>query len=70
MAIKDQLKDKWQDLSPGVRSTIAIIGLLGFLMIVGSVIVGNDKPKNNTKTEGTSDTKLNRPWFRRHLQAS
>lgn len=58
MAIKDQLKDKWQDLSPGVRSTIAIIGLLGFLMIVGSVIVGNDKPKNNTKTEGTSDTKL------------
>ncbi len=39
-------------------------------MIVGSVIVGNDKPKNNTKTEGTSDTKLNRPWFRRHLQAS
>lgn len=30
MAIKDQLKDKWQDLSPGVRSTVAIVGLLGF----------------------------------------
>lgn len=58
MAIKDQLKDKWQDLSPGVRSTVAIIGLLGLLMIVGSVIVGNDKPKKNTKTDGTSDTKL------------
>ncbi|WP_060515494.1 TraB/VirB10 family protein [Pseudomonas sp. NBRC 111132] len=58
MAIKDQLKDKWRDLSPGVRSTIAIIGLLGFLMIVGSVIVGNDKPKNNSKTDATSDTKL------------
>lgn len=58
MAIKDQLKDKWQDLSPGVRSTIAVIGLLGFLMIVGSVIVGNDKPKNNSKTDATSDTKL------------
>lgn len=27
-------------------------------MIVGSVIIGNDKPKNNSKTDATSDTKL------------
>ncbi|AXQ51227.1 MULTISPECIES: TraB/VirB10 family protein [Pseudomonas] len=58
MAINDQLKEKWNDLSPRMRTIVAIAGLFSFLMIVGTVIVGNDKPKANTKASTTSDTKL------------
>lgn len=58
MAIKDDLKSKWQDLSPGTRTGLAIGSLFIFLIGVGSVVVGGEKPKNPHANDPLSETKL------------
>ncbi|SDJ06016.1 TraB/VirB10 family protein [Pseudomonas abietaniphila] len=58
MAFKDDLKSKWQDLSPAVRSCIAIGGLFAVLILAGSILVGGEKPKNKNATDPLSETKL------------
>lgn len=58
MAFKDDLKSKWHDLSPGVRSAVAIGGLFTVLIGASAIIVGNEKPKTNSNPGTVSETKL------------
>lgn len=58
MAIKDDLKSKWHELSPTTRSIVAVGGLFAVLIAAGAIIVGNDKPKSNPNPGTVSETKL------------
>lgn len=58
MSTKAYFKDKWLDLSPGVRTAIAIGGLFAFLILVGSILLGGEKPRNQKQVVPPSETNL------------
>lgn len=58
MSTKAYFKDKWLDLSPGVRTAIAVGGLFAFLILVGSILLGGEKPRNQKQVVPPSETNL------------
>lgn len=58
MALQDELKSKWQDLSPRTRTILAVASLFSFLIIVGSFVVGGDKQAVRKKTDPLSENKF------------